>query len=269
MCFVQRKYIYVIFHSSLLTKKLAMPEFFVPARQVKWWIAFSTFVAFAYLIAVGFEYIFALSHYNFLEGCVGCGVAYSLRVSHVINDWMSWVLLSDYLRPLYAMIWMYVVSNARKPGYFTLNVIVAAVVAVVEFAKFGVHTFAYFQFSTFWYATRPGTVPTQRSTEFYLVYFYTIGTLAYLVYVIVVSLVLRSQVTNVKGREEIEEAVEQNPGIGARMSRFGKLGTKRRSLRFREAKPRFRRVHSSNSVSECGDSDVKIGGQFHQWKGEF
>lgn len=195
-----------------------MPSFFVPARRLKFWITFSTITAFIYLIAIGFEYILALSHYNFIERCLpACGIAYSLRVSHIISDWLSWILLSDYIRPLYAMAWMFFVSEAREPGFFTFSAIFSGVLFIIELAKFGIHTFAYFQFSTFWYATSPGTLPTQRSTEFLVVYFYTIGTGVYIVFVIIMSLILRSEVSNVKGREEIEEAVVENPGIGNRV----------------------------------------------------
>ena len=195
-----------------------MQSFSKASRTLNIWLTVATVATFVYLLAVMVEFLTALSHYNFLGFCLpGCGASYSLRVSSIISDWQSWVLLSDYMRPLYVIIWMLVLANASQPNWFLVGTVTSAIFLVVEGAKFAVHTFAYFNFSSFWYATKPSTSTTVKSTEFYLIYWTTVGSAAYLIFTIVLSLILRNNVENERGKEQIEEAVDAEPDIAARM----------------------------------------------------
>jgi len=207
-----------------------MPTF--SSRALNTWLTVASIVAFVFILAVIVELLTALSHYNFLQFCLpGCGTSYALRINGILSDWKSWVLLSDYVRPLYALVWMLVLANASEPNWFLVGAVTSGIFLVVEVAKFAVHTIAYFNFSSFWYTTSPATSAIVKSSEFYLVYWMTIGTALYLIFTIVLSLILRNSVENARGKAQIEGAVDAEPDIAARIG--GQLGRKRMGSRVR------------------------------------
>ncbi len=179
-------------------------------------------VSFIYLIGIITTMILSFPHYNFLKDCLPlCGTSYSKSIVHIIKDWVNWVLLSDFFRFLYTAVVLYILGNTQIQGYVVFMIFLSAIFSIVEFTKLVVYIVGYTNPSFFWFVTDPGLSNGSVSVPFLFVFWTSIASILYLVFVFGMSFILKGEA------EKVQMEISMSMGIGRRIGKKRKRKRKR------------------------------------------
>jgi len=177
-----------------------MSDFFVKTSLLNFFIWIGHIIAWLGLFGIFLEYIFSLSHYEFVTDCTpSCTTWYPFGNFRPAGDVPNigsldplkqeralffrfdyWVLGSDLLRVFYPCLWFFTSSFVREPGIFFFHAMALIVFAVIEIVKIVIFSVAILSPGDYWFAFYPYPESSIASVQFWVIFWYCIGALAYI-----------------------------------------------------------------------------------------